>query len=49
VIVAEDDGENVGAPAPAPAFVENNGEDDEMEEEPDSDREDGMLFNEDDA
>jgi hypothetical protein len=34
VIVVEDDGENAGAPAPAPAFVENNGEDEEMEEEP---------------
>jgi hypothetical protein len=29
--------------------VENNGEDEEMEEEPDSDPEDGMLFDEDDA
>jgi hypothetical protein len=40
VIVAEDDGENTGGPL----LVENDGEDEDMEIEPDSDDEDGMLY-----
>lgn len=51
VIVTEDDGENAGGPTPAPtpSFVENDGKDEEIEVEPSSDLEDGMLFNVDDV
>jgi hypothetical protein len=40
VIVAKDDGEN----ACGPLLVENNGEDEDMEIEADSDDEDVMLY-----
>lgn len=44
VIVAEDNGENASAPVPTPAPTLMQIEDEELEVEPNSDPEDGMIF-----